>query len=304
MNREKVVVGVDVGGTHIRVGAVAEDNALIKDLIVFSSTVENKNTSVGLLNLIGEFIDGSNIDVQAVSIGFPATLNKARTTVISSPNLKGLDGKEIKNSYQEKLGIPVFIEKDACMLLYNDLEKYKIDKTGIIIGFYVGTGLGNIILIDGKPLVGRDGVACELGHIPIIGKDDLCSCGLVGCLELYAGGKSLERIRKERFSKTQINKIFTEHGDDEEIRALVKNIAIAVVTEINILNPDSIILSGGVLGMENFPYAELIMDIKNMARKPIPGENLNIVRADTSNPFNGVIGAAIFARAMLNKKEQ
>ena len=56
--------------------------------------------------------------------------------------------------------------------------------------------------------------------------------------------------------------------------------------------------------MESFPYEELVMNIKNMARKPIPGGNLNIVRADTSNPFNGVIGATIFARAMLNKKEQ
>lgn len=301
MSNETVIVGVDVGGTHIRFGAVAEDNTLKKEAKVSSRIIEGDMAGERLLRLIEDFIASLDAAVDAVSIGIPGTLNKERGAVVSVPNLKGLDHIEIKEPYQQRLGIPVFLEKDSCMLVYNDLEKYAIPRCGIVIGIYVGTGLGNIILVDGKPLVGKDGAAWELGHIPVFGKEDPCGCGLTGCMELYAAGKGLVRICAEKFPGTPIEKIFTAHGGDAEIKTFVGNIAMAVATEVNILNPDTLILGGGVLGMENFPYEDLLLHIKNLARKPVPADTLCIIRADCDQPFSGVTGAAIFARTMLNE---
>lgn len=303
MNTETCIIGIDIGGTNIRLGAVSADNRLLKEMRVKSSSIEQGCPSENLVNLIGEFMRGLEAKTLAVSIGFPSTINHARTTVLSTPNLKGFDNIEVKHTYQRALGVPVYIEKDACMLVYNDIETHNIPTDGIVIGFYIGTGLGNVIVVNGKTIIGRDGAAGELGHIPVIGRDDLCGCGLTGCLELYAGGKGLEMIRSRKFPGTPISRVFVDHSDDPDIRDFVKNIAVAVVTEINILNPDYVILSGGVLGMEQFPYDDMIAHIRRMTRKPLPGENVNIIRSDSNNSLGGVFGAAIYARRMMKEQE-
>jgi len=304
MNTETCIVGIDIGGTNIRMGAVGEANELLKEIRIKSSALEQGSPRESLLRLIRDFINSLEVTTRAVSIGFPSTINRERTKVLSTPNLKGFDNIEIKQSFQAALGLPVFIEKDACMLIYNDIETYKIPTTGMVIGFYIGTGLGNVILYEGKPIIGKDGATGELGHIPVIGRDDLCGCGLRGCLEMYAGGKGLEIMRARKFAQTPIERIFIEYPEDADLRAYVKNIAVAVVTEVNILNPDYIVLSGGVLAMDGFPYDELVAHIRSMTRFPIPGPDINIIRALSNSSSGGVTGAAIFARRMLEEADR
>lgn len=120
---------------------------------------------------------------------------------------------------------------------------------------------------------------------------------------MYAGGKGLEIIRARKFAPTPIERIFVEHPEDADLRAYVKNIAVAVVTEVNILNPDYIVLSGGVPAMDGFPYDELVAHIRCMTRFPIPGPDINIIRALSNSSTGGVTGAAIFARRLLEEAD-
>jgi allose kinase len=232
-------------------------------------------------------------------LGFPSTLDKERATVINTPNVAGFNHVPIKAIYEEALGIPVFINKDATLLLYYDLHFFKLNLKGIIAGIYIGTGIGNSILIDGKELTGNDGVACELGHFPVSGREDECSCGLRGCIELYAGGKGLERIHSSLFAQSPIEEVFTRHADTPQIQGYIGEIANTVVTEINILNPKCVILGGGVLHMNNFPQEYLIQQIRAKTRKPIPGDSVKLYFSNKKDPYNGVIGAALYG--YLNK---
>jgi len=241
-----------------------------------------------------EYIDDIQAEIGAISIGFPSNLNKERSLIISTPNIKGFDNVRIQPQFEEHFKIPVLIEKDTCMLIHYDLRKVDFKK-GILIGFYIGTGIGNIILVDGKILTGKDGVAGELGHIPVLDKYDQDTCGLKGCAELYAGGKGLEDIRRTYFSETHIADIFVKHRNTPEIIAFIEKLAKIIVVEIHILNPDHIILGGGVIAMDCFPYEQLVDRIHEFTRKPLPEETLNITRSETTNPYNGVIGAAFFA---------
>jgi len=293
-----MIVGVDVGGTNIRLGTVDSSGGLYREELQSSRQQNGGNVAEYLLRHLQSYISSSQ-DVKAVSIGFPSTIDKDRQRLINTPNLPGLNNIPIKDLYEKALGLPVFIGKDATMLLYHDLYRLQIKDRGIIVGVYIGTGIGNSIIINGKELVGNDGVACELGHIPVIGRHDICSCGLTGCLELYAGGKALERISKEAFPTTPINEVFQRHGDAEPILQFISDIADGVIIEINILNPSYIVLGGGVLQMEGFPREKLKRTILERTRRPVPGDALNIVFSDNSGPYNGVIGAALYASRQL-----
>ena len=297
---DKRIVGVDVGGTNIRIGLVDKNGALTNERMFEARVIEGDDTSVKLLGYIETYISNLSDDVCAVSIGFPSTLDKSRTTVVSTPNLRGFDNIAVKSLYEARLSLPVILEKDACMLLAYDTFVNKVPDVGILVGIYIGTGIGNSIMINGVPVVGRDGTAGELGHIPVPNRTDLCSCGLIGCMENYAAGKGLERICAEHFPGTFIKEIFTKHAESFKIKQFIRSVATAVVTEINILNPDYIVLGGGVLAMADFPMDELLVCIRDMTRKPLPAGTLNIIVSTSDNPYNGVIGAGLYAAKAMN----
>lgn len=294
------IIGVDIGGTNVRIGAVSENMVLQgaarhRSADIFSAGDAGEALASFVENYIAE-LDGR---AAAVAIGFPSTLDRARKTVISTPNVPGLDNIPVVALLEERLGIPVVIEKDACMLLYNDIYRHNIPLRGVLIGCYFGTGIGNMILVDGKPIVGKDGVAGELGHIPAIGKHDVCTCGSEGCMEMYAAGKALVTLMSETFPDTPIQDVFKVHGDSPEVHRLIENMAIAVDIEVNILNPDVVALGGGLLAMNGFPRSLFEQYIRKYARKPLPEETLKLVYSDESAPFNGVFGAAVYAKHIL-----
>lgn len=299
----KVIVGVDVGGTHVRMGAVDVNNNIVHEKKISSRSIECENTALALLNELKSFIsECKDYDVVAISIGFPSTINKDRSVVLSTPNIIGLNNVPIKDMYTKELDIPVFLEKDGCMLMHYDISVNNIPSNGMLIGCYIGTGLGNIILIDGVPWVGKDGAACELGHIPVIGEHRNCGCGNEGCLEVYAGGRALAELCERKFPDISVNDIFTLHGNDCDVLDYVYKVAVAIVTEINILNPDCVVLGGGVIFTPDFPYDMLIELIHKYSRKPYPEESLCIIKSKCKDHFAGVIGAALFGRKMLESE--
>lgn len=302
--KKEIIVGVDVGGTNVRFGAVDTNGSLYAPQRFASRSIGGIDAVQRLLRRLNDYILSLDTDVEAVSIGFPSTLDRERSMVINTPNLGGFDNVNIVETFTQALKMPVFIDKDATMLLRYDMHINDIVNRGIIIGIYVGTGLGNSIIINGEDLVGRNGVACELGHIPVPGRHDPCSCGLNGCLELYAAGKYLEQLCRESFPGIHVGEIFEAHMRDPRIMGFVENIADAAALEINLFNPDALILGGGVLAMQGFPRDILETLIRQKVRKPIPGGNLRLIFSENQNPFNGVVGAALFAKEQMRKEKK
>lgn len=299
------IVGIDIGGTNIRIGALdsewklTEFRKVERKKILYGEHVAQK-----LLNFIGEYLREHLPDrrVTAVAAGFPATLNKERTRLLSTPNIEGLDNVEIASILTEGLGIPVYIERDVSMLFYYDRHRYSLPQTGIVIACYIGTGIGNVISIDGELLTGADGVAGELGHIPMLGKSERCGCGNAGCIENYGSGRYLEKLAAQRFPKVPIRQIFAQKAQDPAVREFIDYVSIPIAAEINILNPETVILGGGVLSMESFPKELLETCIRMHARKPLPERNLRTLYS-AEGDTNGVIGAALYAAARLHAKE-
>lgn len=292
------VLSIDIGGTNFRVGAVREDGTIERfEKIPTGSVIRSGDVLGDLAQYLKAFSEG--IAVDAAAIGFPATLDRDRRKVVQAPNVPFMEDLPVCEYLQRELSVPVLAERDATFALCYDAEKYRLPAEGIVCGIYFGTGIGNAILIDGMPLTGRHGAAGELGHIPVPDCDVPCGCGNVGCMEAVAGGKALAGIQREYYPETPIGEMFTRHGGDELLLAFVDRMAVAVATEINILDPDRILLGGGVLSMKDFPRRTLDRRIRARTRKPLPWKELELIYTE-DEPDKSVIGGAIYARRKLS----
>ncbi|MBQ7169474.1 MAG: allose kinase [Synergistaceae bacterium] len=287
------IIGIDIGGTNFRIG-IADGSGNVSDFrkVSVKSVLKSADVLKDIAGYISSYAGGRVYD--AVAIGFPATLNRERTRILQAPNLPFMENLPVTEYLSAALGVPVFAERDVTFALYYDMMKYGVPHEGITCGIYFGTGIGNAIMIDGVPLPGRNGAAGELGHIPVDGSDEPCGCGLTGCMENLAGGKYLARLQREVWPETDIADTFTLHGDDVRIAEYISRMAMCISAEVNILDPDYVIVGGGVPDMKGFPREALHREIIAHTRKPLPAGNLRVIYAD-DEPGKCVAGAGYYA---------
>ncbi len=290
------ILGIDLGGTNIRVGLVDRDANLRAFEMSSTPEVLNDDPVNNLIAYIGDYLQrhlaGELPD--AISIGVPSTISKDRRTILSTPNIESLNNVELCTLLEDEFATRIFLNRDVNLLMYYDLYHFELPLKSTTMACYFGTGLGNAILMDGKLHLGKNGVAAELGHIPIAGNHRLCGCGNVGCAETIASGRYLETLRDEYFAHTAISDLFKVEWPHPVLHEFVDHMASTVATEINILDPDFVILGGGILQMPDFPYDTFLAKIRNKARKPYPSETLEFYRSHQLQD-NGVIGAGLYA---------
>lgn len=303
----RYVIGIDIGGTNLRIGTVDMSGRLTNferkssGFLAADDAVQNLGTEIksyiGRCKLEGQ--------VAAVSVGVPSMVSKDKSFIYSTPNLKGLENIDLGNLLKASLGIPVFVDRDVNYLLVNDIKTHSLDpnREKTILGFYLGTGFGNAVYINGQLHVGKNGVAGELGHIPMYGINEACTCGNIGCSETRCSGRYLRHLTDTCFPGTDISEVFVKHAEDPVIQDYVDTLAVPMAAEINILDPDYVIMAGGVMVMKGFPMERLIRAVKERARKPFPSDNLEFIFPKHSQD-SGVIGGAYAAFDKLGKMGQ
>ena len=293
--KKEVIICLDIGGTNCRLGLVDREGALWECQMLSTEALAQQGFVPALRETLGAYAaqHGDSYALRAVSMGFPATVDRTRRKVLSAPNIQGLpDDLPICDILEEALGLPVFLERDVNLLLAYDLQDLKLPVNDTIIGVYFGTGIGNSIYIGGKFHNGANGVAGELGHIPRLGQETLCGCGNACCIEPLGGGRRLSQLCETEFSGTEIKNIYLRHGSSESVRQQVEVMAAAVATEVNILDPDHVVLGGGLLQMEGFPREFFEERIRFHTRKPYPLNSLRLLYARPDQE-NGIIGAGL-----------
>ena len=294
---EQYSIGIDIGGTNIRIGAVGEGKSVHYFKKIHQKTVFPDDKSIThLTKFISEYIEENDLQekVKAISIAIPATISKDCTIVLQAPSLLGFDNLDIVTPLESYFGVKVYLLKDVWTAALYDLDKNDIETDGFIIAGYIGTGIGNVLLFNGEIYKGYNGVSGELGHIPLFGDTLSCGCGNQGCIENYAGGKYLAKLAQEKH--IDINYLFSELNS-EEIDRYLNYIAIAIATEINIIDPSYVLLGGGVLSMLDFPMNLLEEKVRLYTRKPYPEKNLRLIFVE-DDAKKGVIGAVMYARKM------
>ena len=291
------VLGVDIGGTNLRIGAVRQDLDVENFEIVSSGgMLEVDDPSAALGTFISDYLTRhhSASPPRALALGFPATVDRHRRVVLSTSNIRSMQNLPIADYLEDLLGIPTVIDRDVNNLLRYDMRSLEVPTDGIIIGCYIGTGLGNAIGIDGRILVGKHGVAGELGHLPTLGLKGICGCGNVGCIETVASGRYFAEMARTTFPKTPLERVMREHLDHPAIADFLHHVAIPIAAEINILDPDAVILGGGVVAAEGFPRARLEAEVRALTRKPLPSADITF-RYSSGGQQAGVAGAGVTA---------
>ena len=302
MSANDVIIGVDVGGTHVRLGMVDGSQRLLAAVSRASAEIdEPEKGPARLVSLLSEQADqwcGDRYRLSALAIGFPSTISRDRRTVLQTPNLRGFDNLPIVSMLEREFGVPVILERDVVFLLAHDIQALGLNPRGTIIGVYFGTGIGNAISINGSFYTGKNGVAGELGHIPMGGADRRCGCGNIGCSETVASGRRLAQIVAEEYPGEHVAGIFERHGESAAIRAFVEWLALVPAVEINILDPDEVVIGGGITRMRAFPQAAYRQAILEHVRRPMPFDGISI-HYSSGDEYAGILGGANLAAKML-----
>ena len=295
-----LTLGIDIGGTNLRMGVVDSEGKFLSFSREASSVFTEENAEDMLCEKIENHLAQNGFEgrISAAAAGLPALMSRDKKTVLSAPNIKGFDGLVFDERFERRLGFPVFADRDTNFLLQNDIEKLGLHSEKNILGFYIGTGFGNSIFLDGKFYSGTNGAAGELGHIPTVGSDKKCTCGNRSCIETIASGKHLEELAVRFFPQTDIKKVFKEHGNSPILKLFVQNLAVPIATQINILDIQLCIIGGGVVDMEGFPKEQLFDWVHFYVRKPYPQKNLRLIFT-RHNQQSGVFGSAVFAQNIL-----
>ena len=128
-----------------------------------------------------------------------------------------------------KFGVPVYVQKDVNFILYGEYRALSTGPAAACLGF-MGTGLGFASVIRGRLVAGARGFAGELGHIPVMGKDDPCACGNNGCLELYAAGRRITELTDQ--AQTNVADFFVNPTHAADVQEWLDNLTIGMVTAI------------------------------------------------------------------------
>lgn len=195
---EKFAIGVDLGGSNLRIGAYTESGKLL------ASTAFPTNASSGHGPVIDKMCEaiqrlkaeaGEQGEFAGVGIGSPGPLSLPDGVLHNPPNLPGWDGVELRREVSERLSWPVVVDSDANVAALAECRlgtgrQFGVDSLCMIT---LGTGVGGGIVLDGRLWHGVNGAAGEVGHGPLIPDGPACNCGAHGCLELYASATGMVR---------------------------------------------------------------------------------------------------------------
>lgn len=257
--------GIDLGGTKIE-GAIldpAHPEKAIQRLRVPTESAKGYDHILSQFSkLISMLEEASGLKRPArIGIGTPG-VTTPQTGLLKNSNTLCLNGKPLAADLSRILGCEAILANDAncCALAEATLGAAKGHKT--VFGIILGTGVGGGIVVDGHVLSGTHGISGEWGHNPLRGEDAPCYCGRKGCVEMVCAGPSLERYYAAKSGKElrlpEIVKL--AEGGDAEAAAILERLrskfAEALGAVVNILDPDAIVIGGGVGNLDLLYTAE------------------------------------------------
>lgn len=255
MISDSLLWGIDLGGTKIEIALcdpAKPAQALIRRRCETGSPFGYEHIVSQIASLVAEAekISGCNRPSQ-IGIGTPGAVDPA-TGQLKNSNTTCLNGRSLRNDLEASLGVKIAMANDAnCFTLAEALWGAGRGEN-VILGLILGTGVGGGICIKGKVLHGLHGLAGEWGHNPIPGEEHPCYCGRRGCVETVLAGPSLQRFYRESGGEDLKLPLICERADAgdpialQTLDRLRDKFGQAIAAVINILDPDAIVIGGGV----------------------------------------------------------
>lgn len=310
-------IGVDVGGTNVKIALVSD-----KGKIIYSNSIPTRaemgyeHTINSMKDAIRDLLKETKMkpsDIEGIGFGFPGQIDCKKGVVRLAPNIPGWVDIPIASIIEKEFGIPTRVDNDVRTATLGELNYGAGVGCENLICITVGTGIGSGLVVNGKLVRGANNAAGEIGHIKLnMQGGPLCGCGDRGCLEAYASGPSIvamaeEYIRGGKSTKYRelanpeitpyIVAVAAKEGDPvarQIFRVMGEYIGMGLTSVVNLLNPEKIIIGGGVADAGDI----LLEPIKEtIAKRAMTIQReVKIVPAQLGNTA-GVIGASLLIKS-------
>jgi len=317
--KQEYLVGVDLGGTKILAGVFTPQIKCLGKSKTSTKAARGPQAVIErIASCVRDAVDECDLDlkqIKGIGLGAPGAVDSDSGKVIFAPNL-GWENLPLQKELQKLLDVPVFLENDTniCTLGVYHVEFETKPKT--MVGIFIGTGIGAGIIIDGKLYGGFNHTAGEIGHMILEVAGPKCACGNRGCFEAFAGRQSIYR-KIQSLVKDGEKTVLTEmlgadlldmrsgdlrkalrKGDklvEKVIEEAAEYIGIACANVINLLNPEVIVLGGGVIdALEDEMMAIIVETAHDCA---LQGTDKGIsIQASKLGDNAGIVGGAVLAR--------
>lgn len=310
----RFALAIDLGGTKVAAAIVREDGTIVSHI---AHPTEAAKGGDWVLNRIKEAtveaLESSKIDpslLVGIGMGTPGVVDSERGIMLSEAiNIPGWKGRNLKAELEQILGIPAFVENDANAAGLGEFVFGAGKGARSLIFVTLGTGIGGAVILNGELVRGASFAAGELGHISVDPNGPKCGCGNYGCIELFASGPAIAQRAKEYVTRGASTKLSTIASPEELTAEHVakaaqegdllaqsilteagKLLGVALAGVVNLLNPDRIVIGGGVAQAGDILLEPIRWEVKRRAL-PDTTKVLQIVPA-TLGTNAGVLGAA------------
>jgi glucokinase len=302
----RCVIGIDIGGTNLVVGTLAEDGSVMYALESEPTHAESGADDVisRLLRLTRQVMDRTlagypGATFLGVGVGAPGPLDTKSGVVLLTPNL-GWVNMPLRDRIASGLGLPTALDNDANCAVLGEWWRGAARGARHAIGITIGTGIGGGLIVDGKLLHGASDCAGEIGHATIDTDGRRCKCGNYGCLEAYASGPAIARRAVEAIEAGYESRLAGYVGGDlaaitaqtvydaahdgdelalEVVGDTARFLGAGISNLLNIFNPEVVVVCGGVTQAGDRLFVPLRREVARRAFKPavavcriLPGE--------------------------------
>ena len=320
---KKVFIGVDLGGTKV-IACILRLNNKYK---VFGKAKQTTNAWEGkdtVIDRIEETIRSaiakaelSLSKVEAIGVGVPGAVDVKKGNISFASNL-GWTNVNLKKELEKRFKLPVYLNNDVNLGTLAEQKIGVAKGSQSVVGVYWGTGIGGGIVMDGNIVQGSSSSAGEIGHMIVAYEGKQCSCGRYGCLESYAakwaltenvyqriknGEKSLiefkgDKPREEILKSSLIKKAYLANDKvlKEELLKSVNYFGMGLANIVNLLNPDVIVVGGGMIESMERELMPLIRE--SLDRNKFPSSTYLIKTAELGD-YSVLAGAAYFAKQQI-----
>ena len=319
-SKNDLFVGVDLGGTKILAGVFGPQLRLLQTAKLSTKSSRGFESVVDrIARCVRDAVDEADMNlkqVQAIGIGAPGAIDSETGEVIFAPNLQWKDAP-LRKELEKQLEIPVFVENDctACTLGVHEVELK--GRTRNLLGVFLGTGIGGGLILDGRVHRGFNGTAGELGHMVLQVGGPRCGCGNNGCFEALASRTALFREIQQRVKageKTLLTEMLGDGLDDlksgdlrkalrkgdklveKVVESAAEYTGIAIANLINILNPEVVVLGGGVIDALEDEMMSIITETALDYAMPGTVKGVEIIASKLGDNA-GITGGAVLAKA-------
>lgn len=299
-----VFAGFDHGGTQLKYGLIDKNKKLI-----FHNSIPTPDNIEDLISLIKklilELMEQSDQPVLSVGFGFPGIFSQREQVIRQSPNYSSIEHFNLVPALSEFISVPFFIDNDANMAAYGEYSAGAGKGAHSLVLLTIGSGVGTGIILDGKLWQGACGFAGELGHATVNPGGESCKCGSYGCLETEV---SASKVVKNYNASNKVHpasssqEVYSRarHGDktaEDAFSRAGKFLGIGIAIAINMLNPERIILGGGVMKAGDL----ILKPAREEARKRAYNDSFDCCTIQQALLGNtaGFIGAACWAKDRL-----